>query len=756
MQDPLLTPFRIKNLTLRNRIVSTSHEPGYGEAGMPTDRYRAYHVEKARGGVGLTMIGGSAIVSVDSPPAFENLHAYSDEIVPWFRRLADEVHEAGAAVMCQITHLGHRTSNYTNSWLPTVSVGNLREPAHRAFTKQAEEADLERIAADYAAAAARCEAGGLDGVEIQAYGHLLDSFWSPALNDRTDSFGGSFANRMRFPLQVIWAIRAAVGADFVVGIRMAVDEQLPGGVDEEEGMAIAQEVVGAGIDFISVIRGHISTESGLSAVIPPMGEPAAPHLDVAARVKRKVDVPVMHAARIADVATARHAIADGLIDLVGMTRALMADPHLVARVERGEEERIRPCVGASMCIDAAYIGEPAHCIHNAATGRELELPHRIAPAPTPRTAVVVGAGPAGLEAARVLAERGHDVTVFEAAAQPGGQLRLAARVPRRRDLIGIVDWRMAECERAGVRFEFNRFVDADEVLRRRPDVVVVATGGTPNTEFLTFGGDLVLDAWDVISGAVTPTGSVLVYDDHGGHQGLDVVEVLARGDAQVEWASPERSIGVEVGSVNAPPYLRTMINDNVRASLLHRLIGVERDGDALLASFTTDPVGEVFTRRVDHVVVEHGTLPNAELYEQLKPNSTNEGEVDYGRLLELAPQSLVRNEKGGFQLFRIGDAVSSRSVHSAVLDAFRLCSALCGRAERDLRRCAGPGRGVGGGRRRSRCVAVGAEPAVVAGARAVAGVVASSPVPRLRTLLCDRTYWAERASEHRTVGSPSA
>ncbi|WP_395474566.1 FAD-dependent oxidoreductase [Saccharopolyspora spinosa] len=674
-RDPLLTPFRIKNLVLRNRMVSTSHEPGYGEDGMPTERYRAYHVEKARGGVGLTMIGGSSVVSVDSPPSFGNLHLYSDEIVPWLRQLSDEVHAEGAAVMCQITHLGHRTSNYTESWLPTVSVGNLREPAHRAFTKQAEIADLERIAADYAAGAARCEAGGLDGIEIQAYGHLLDSFWSPALNNRTDDYGGSFDNRMRFPLQVIAAIRAAVSDEFVVGIRMAVDEQLPGGVDEDEGLAIAQVVVDAGIDFISVIRGHIATESGLSDVIPPMGEASAPHLDLAARVKRKIDVPIMHAAKIADVATARHAIDDGLLDLVGMTRALIADPHLVAKIEAGQEERIRPCVGASLCIDAAYIGEPASCIHNPSTGRELRLPHRISAAPQAKNTVVVGAGPAGLEAARVLAERGHHVTVFEAAPGPGGQLRLASRVQRRRDLIGIVDWRVAECTRAGVRFQFNHLVEADELRGPDTDVVIIATGECRTPISWTSGriwcttrgtSSPVPCSRPVRCWSTTTTAGIPAWTSWSCWPSA----------AQVEWASPERTVAVDVGSVNAPPYLRTMLNHDVRISLMHRLVGVERDGDALLATFTSDPIRRSFTRRFDHVVVEHGTLPNAELYEQLKPHSTNEGEIDYTKLLDRTPQDRLRNEDGRFQLFRIGDAVSSRNVHAAVLDAFRLCSAV--------------------------------------------------------------------------------
>ena len=187
--DPLMQPFELKNLTLRNRVVSTSHEPSYTEDGMPKTRYRLYHEEKAKGGIGLTMMGGSAVVAPDSPAAFGNLHVYKDEIVPWLRELAYGVHENGAAVMCQITHLGRRTSNYDGDWLPVVYPSPLREPAHRAFPKVAEEWDMDRIVQAYADATARCREAGLDGVEIEAYTHLLDAFWSPLTNHRDDKFG---------------------------------------------------------------------------------------------------------------------------------------------------------------------------------------------------------------------------------------------------------------------------------------------------------------------------------------------------------------------------------------------------------------------------------------------------------------------------------------------------------------------------------------------------------------------------------------
>jgi N-methyl-L-proline demethylase len=546
--DPLLQPFDLKHLRLRNRIVSTSHEPAYSKNGMPKELYRKYHVEKARGGLALTMIGGSAVVAPDSPEAFGNLHVYKDEIVPWFKELSDAVHEAGALVMCQITHLGRRGSNYTADWLPLVSASPLREPAHRAFPKVAESWDLDRITRAYANAALRCQAGGLDGVELQANSHLLDTFWSPVTNLRADEWGGSLENRLRFPLQVVRAVRAAVGPDFVVGLRMAVDEEKPGGIDHQDGIAIAQRMVEEGIDFLSVVQGHVATEEGLSRLIPPMGTPSAPHLALAGKVKQHVAVPVMHAGRINDVATARHAISEGLLDLVGMTRAHIADPHIVTKLATGAEDRIRPCVGAGYCIDSIYQASPSRCIHNPSTGREDKLPHVVPQSAVPgRKAVVVGAGPAGLEAARALGERGHHVVVFEANSAPGGQLKVASLSPRRRDLIGIIDWRVQECLRLGVDFRYNTYAEADTVLRENPDIVVIATGGLPNTEFLDRGADLVTDTWDVLSGTARRSGEVLVFDDHGGHQALDAAEALLESGASVEYVTPERTVAPEVG-----------------------------------------------------------------------------------------------------------------------------------------------------------------------------------------------------------------
>jgi 2,4-dienoyl-CoA reductase-like NADH-dependent reductase (Old Yellow Enzyme family) len=671
--DPLLDPYELRHLRLRNRVVSTSHEPAYSQDGLPKERYAAYHVEKAKGGVALTMIGGSAVVAPDSPPAFGNLELYRDEVVPWLGRLAEAVHEHGAHVMCQITHLGRRTSNYSGDWLPVLAPSPLKERAHRAVPKQVEEWDIRRIVAGYAEAAQRCRAGGMDGIEIEAYGHLFDGFLSPATNRRDDEWGGSFENRLRFPSLVIRAVREAVGPDFVVGLRLAVTDDLPGGLSIADGIEAAGRLVSEGVDFLSVVRGHIDTDDGLTRVIPPMGTPSAPHLEFAGEIRRAVRVPVMHAARIADVATARHAVAAGLVDLVGMTRAQMADPHLVAKVAGGQEDRIRPCVGAGFCLDAIYQASDAKCIHNPSTGRELHLPHTVSRSTGPgRRAVVVGAGPAGLEAARVLGERGHDVVLLEAADVPGGQVRLASRAPARRDLIGIIDWRVSECERLGVKIIYNAYADEPAILAHRPEVVIVATGGVPDSGFAE-----ALDGWDVLAGAASPTGDVLLYDDNGGHAGLDVARALIAAGVNLEYVTPERMFAPDLGGMNYPLYAKEFAASETPITLLHTLHSVRRLPDGRLAAVLySDHADRYVERTVDHVVVEQGTTANDELYHDLVPGSVNLGEVDQRALLELRSQTARGNDRGTYELYRIGDAVNSRNVHAAVYDAFRLCLAV--------------------------------------------------------------------------------
>ena len=675
--DPLLQPFTIKQLALKNRVMSSAHEPAYGEDGMPKEKYRLYHAEKAKGGLGLTMTAGSAVVSPDSPQAFGNLHAYKDEIVPWIRELTDAVHEHGCAAMIQITHLGRRTGWNKADWLPLVAPSPLREPAHRAFPKQAEDWDIERIIADFATAAARMEAGGMDGIEIECYGHLMDGFWSPATNHRDDEYGGSFENRVRFGRRVLEGIRACVGANFIVGLRMAVEERVPHGLKRDDGLEILDYFDQRGlIDFVNVIRGHIESDVALTDVIPIHGMRSAPTLDFCGEVRAHTKLAVMHASKIDDVATARHAIREGLLDLVGMTRSHIADPHIVRKIAQGREAEIRPCVGATYCLDRIYEAGEALCIHNAATGRESTMPHDIVPASTSRRVVVIGAGPGGLEAARVSAERGHHVTVLEVMPWAGGQIRLAVRNPRRRDLIGIIDWRVSELARLGVDVRYDTYGDVDTVTALEPDVVIVATGGQAQLTPLESGAELVTSSWEILSGDAKPAPRVLLYDDNGAHPGMSAAEVVVNAGSELEFVTPERFFAPEVGGLNHVPYARAFSKADTRISINSRLFSVRRDGDELVARVGSDYSEERHDRRVDQVVVEYGTTPLDELYFELKELSVNRGAVDYGALMQGRPQALRPNEAGRFQLFRIGDAVSARNIHAAIYDALRLCKDL--------------------------------------------------------------------------------
>jgi len=673
-KDPLLQPFQLKHLTLKNRLMTSAHEPAYTDAGMPRQRYRLYHEARAKAGLAMTMTAGSALVSKDSPPAFGNILAYREDVVPWMQELADGCHQYDCKVMIQLTHLGRRANWNHSDWLPTVSPSGVREPAHRAFPKIIEDWDISRIVSDYALAAEHMQAAGLDGIELQCYGHLIDQFWSPVTNFRDDDWGGSLDNRLRFTHLILDAIRDRVGAGFVVGLRLVVDEQMENGITREVGLEIARRMVASGkIDFLNVIRGHIDTDAALTDIIPVQGMASAPHLEFAGEVRETTEFPVFHAAKIADIATARYAVASGKLDMVGMARAHIADPQIVEKLIAGREQDIRPCVGATYCLDRIYLAGEALCIHNPATGREASMPHQLdRTTGASKKFVVVGAGPAGLEAARIAAERGHRVVVFEATPRAGGQVLLLARSQRRREMIGIIDWRVQQCDKAGVEFRFNSYAEAGDILAENPDVVIVASGGLADTEILRSGNELAVSARDIISGDVAPGEEVLLYDDGADHPGMQAAEIIAESGAKLEYVSPERQIAPDIGGTNLTPYMRKLLPLDVRFTLCHRALEAKSEGGRIRVTLGSDYGDFTQHREVDQIVVEHGTIALDEVYFSLKPLSRNLGEVDYDALIEGIPQQVQRNAEGTFTLFRIGDAVSSRNIHAAVYDALRL------------------------------------------------------------------------------------
>jgi 2,4-dienoyl-CoA reductase-like NADH-dependent reductase (Old Yellow Enzyme family) len=583
--------------------------------------------------------------------------------------------------MIQATHMGRRTAWHGENWPHLVSPSGIREPVHRGNAKIIEIEEIRRIVADFAAAAKRVKQAGMDGIEISAaHQQLIDQFWSPRVNQRTDEYGGSLENRMRFGIEVLSAVREAVGSDFCVGLRMCGDEFHEDGIDHETAKEIAQAMSASGlIDFLSVVGSGADTHNTLANCMPPMALPPEPFVHLAAGIKAVSKVPVMHAQSIRDAGQAERILSSGMVDLVGMTRAQIADPHMVIKIRDGREDEIKQCVGANYCIDRQYNGLDVLCVQNAATSREQSMPHQIAKSRgQKRKVVVVGAGPAGLEAARVARERGHEVVLFERSDVVGGQINLAAKAPQREQMAGIVRWFDMETRRLGVDRRLGVNADEAMILAEQPDIVVLATGGSNHTSQVAAWGvaeGLSVSSWDILQGRVAPGKNVLVYDGISTHAGFGVADFLASRGSMVEIVTPDVKIADDTGGTTFPIFYRRLYAQGVIPTPNYWLDRVYAEGEKKVAVLRNEYTEVQEERVVDQVVIENGILPNDHLYWSLKPQSLNRGQIDVGKLFAAEPQPALAETLGDgrFLLFRVGDCISMHNIHAAIYDALRLC-----------------------------------------------------------------------------------
>ena len=537
-------PQQIAGCTIPNRIVRTAHSTG-----TLGDDLIAYHEARAKGGVGLAIIE-IAGVSTDSPTG---IPVYSDKVLPWYEELSTRMHRHGTKVFQQLWHGGITNTRGERPAGPSAIPNAIVGVTPRVMTV----GEIQGLVESFAQAARRVEAGGLDGIELHAaHGYLLGSFMSPATNLREDDYGGSLENRVRFTREVLQAIRAEVSAGFPVGIRISGDEFIEGGIDHIEAEAIAQELE-PDIDFLDVSMG---TYWRFHKFLSTLDEPLGYELENNEKVTKVVEVPTIVTGRIMTVDHAEHIIGSGIADMVSIVRAMIADPDLVVKAREGREADIRPCIGTSMgCVAQLMTTGRIQCVVNVAAGAETTVPFETpAPADVAKKVLIVGGGPAGLEAARTAAMRGHEVDLYEMTGELGGQVRMAASVPPRSDLEAITRWLADEIERLGVRVHLRTPVDPDLISEAAPDEVIIATGSTPKPAGFQLssptipvpGADLphVSTSWEVLGfgGRAQVGTNAIVYDDTGTFEAVSVADKLLAAGCTVTIISRHEQLGAKI------------------------------------------------------------------------------------------------------------------------------------------------------------------------------------------------------------------
>src|SRR5262245_29439805 len=559
----LLSPLKIGPRTVRNRVLVTAHVPGLADQGMPGDRYIAYHRARAKGGVGLQLTGATPIHASSSHGEFAGLQNIDDRIIPGYRRLADAVHQEGGFILAQLAHYGATISAGEAGaplWAPSPRASELVRQTPHEMT----EAEIAEVTAAFASAAARAREGDLDGVGILgAFGLLVAAFMSPYSNTRRDGYGGSLDNRLRFAFEVIDAVRAAIGPDRIVGMRIAGDEFVEGGNDTSAMQEIAIRLAATGkLDYLNVIASNNLDRVYRAVHWPPTPAPHGLFVPLAAGIKNVVPLPVFTTGRIVDPDHAERIVAAGQADMVGMTRAHIADPDLVAKISAGHGEDVRKCVGANVCIARVLAGGPVRCLHNPEAGREHEW-GKAPSAGKPKRIAVIGGGSAGLEAARVAAERGHRVTPSEPSSVLGGQFLLRASIPTWKEFQATLDWRRAQLEKLQVRIELGRDIKAADIAALGADAIVLATGAEPLPATLPGAAQSSVEVTTphaLIRDSIGKGRAAVLWDQSGGIVGTGAMDALVDQGCKLTVVTPSFSVAEDMDVVRRVPLYERLLS----------------------------------------------------------------------------------------------------------------------------------------------------------------------------------------------------
>ena len=648
MSERLLwSPLRIGPVTVRNRVVFSAHLTNYAtQDGRPSEQHAAYYAARAAGGAGLIITEEHSTHPTDWP--YEKLiHGFKPDVLDGYRRITDAVHAHRTPIFAQINHNGGQASSMfsrTPVWAPSP----VADPLFREVPKSVSLAEIAEITEGYADVAARCAEGGFDGIELQcSHSSIVRGFLSPATNRRTDDYGGSLPNRARLLLELVVAVRAAIGPELALGVRLCGDELIDGGTTIDEAVEVARMVEDTGVvDYINTSIG-VATAS-LFMIEASMHIPPGYAMFIPSAIRKAVDLPVVGVGRFKDPIQAERALEEGHCDLIGVVRGQIADPDFVAKARSGHVEDTRLCLSCNQeCVGRMGLNRWLGCIENPGAGRESENVGAVRLTTKPRDVLIVGAGPAGLQSAIAAARNGHRVTVLEKDAQAGGQVRLAASVPNRAEFGDLVRNQLAEAHRHGVIVEYGLTADLAEVERRRPDTVIVATGAEPARPWWAGDAANVCDVRDVLEGTAVPDGDVVVIDEIGFHHATSVAELLADRGCRVEVITPGMVVGQDLGIT------LDMENWWIRAGSKGIVQSTElvpmglADG---VLSLQHHPTGQMVERTPDWVVCAVPPNPVERLYLELKA--------------------------AGIDVVRVGDAVAPRRAHAAVVEGERAGAAI--------------------------------------------------------------------------------